>query len=78
MLDIAARKTGIDPVEIRLKNFIQPEEFPYNTCTGAIYDSGNYPANLRKAAEAIGYSAFKREQKELWKKGIYKGICAAS
>ena len=48
MLDIAARKTGIDPVEIRLKNFIQPDEFPYNTCTGAIYDSGNYPANLRK------------------------------
>jgi carbon-monoxide dehydrogenase large subunit len=74
VLDIAARRTGIDPVEIRLKNFIQPEEFPYNTCTGAVYDSGNYPANLRKAAEAIGYSSFKREQKELLKKGIYKGI----
>ena len=74
MLDIAARKTGLDPVQLRLRNFIQPNEFPYNTCTGALYDSGNYPGNLKKAAESVGYDEFRREQKELWKKGIYKGI----
>ena len=74
VLDIAAKQTGIDPVELRLKNFIQPDEFPYNSCTGAIYDSGNYPGNLQKAAEAIGYSAFRKKQREYWKNGIYKGI----
>lgn len=74
MLDIVAKRIGMDPVELRLRNFIQPEDFPYNSCTGAIYDSGDYPANLQKAAETIGYSGFRRMQKELWKKGIYKGI----
>jgi aerobic carbon-monoxide dehydrogenase large subunit len=74
MLDIAAREIGMDPVELRLKNFISPEEFPYNSCTGAIYDSGNYAGNLKLAAEAIGYDNFRKEQAELRKKGIYKGI----
>jgi len=74
ILDIAARRTGLDPVELRIKNFILPDEFPYYTCTGAVYDSGNYPSNLRKAADAIGYTKFKKEQRNLWSKGIYKGI----
>lgn len=74
MLDIVAKRIGIDPVELRLRNFIQPEEFPYNSVTGAIYDSGNYPGNLRRAAETIGYQEFKRAQKELWSRGVYKGI----
>ncbi|HXQ92360.1 MAG TPA: molybdopterin cofactor-binding domain-containing protein, partial [Nitrososphaerales archaeon] len=74
ILDIAARRTGLDPVELRIKNFILPDEFPYYTCTGAVYDSGNYPSNLRKAADAIGYTKFKKEQRDLWSKGIYKGI----
>ena len=74
MLDIAARKIKIDPVELRLKNFIQPNEFPYNSCTGAVYDSGNYPGNLKRAAEAIKYDEFRKLQTGLRKQGIYKGI----
>jgi carbon-monoxide dehydrogenase large subunit len=74
MLDIVAKKIRMDPLQLRLKNFISPEEFPYESCTGAIYDSGNYPGNLKKAAEAIGYYEFRKIQTELWKKGIYKGI----
>lgn len=74
MLDIVAKKIRMDPLQLRLKNFISPEEFPYESCTGAIYDSGNYPGNLQKAAEAIGYYEFRKIQSELWKKGIYKGI----
>ena len=74
ILDIAAKRTGLDPVELRIKNFILPNEFPYLTCTGALYDSGNYPSNLRRAADAIGYTKFKKEQRDLWSKGIYKGI----
>jgi len=74
MLDIAARRIGMDPLELRMKNFIQPNEFPYNSCTGAIYDSGNYPGNLKRAAEAIGYEEFRRAQPEQHRRGIYKGI----
>jgi aerobic carbon-monoxide dehydrogenase large subunit len=74
MLDVAAKKIGMDPVELRLKNFILPDEFPYNSCTGAVYDSGNYPANLRRAYDAIGYEEIRRIQPELRKKGIYKGV----
>lgn len=74
MLDIAAKEIGMDPVELRLRNFIQPDEFPYNSCTGAIYDSGNYPGNLKLAVEKIGYEEFRKQQSEMRKKGIYKGI----
>jgi carbon-monoxide dehydrogenase large subunit len=74
VLDIAARKFAFDPVELRLKNFLQPQEFPYTSCTGAIYDSGNYPEVLKMAAEEIGYAEFRSKQRELWKKGVYKGI----
>ena len=74
MLDIVARRNGVDSVQLRLKNFIQPDEFPYNSCTGAVYDSGNYPGNLLKAAKAVNYQEFRRDQTELRKKGVYKGI----
>ncbi len=74
MLDIAAKEIGMDPVELRLRNFIQPNEFPYNSCTGAIYDSGNYPGNLKLAVEKIGYEEFRKKQSEMRKKGTYKGI----
>jgi aerobic carbon-monoxide dehydrogenase large subunit len=74
MLDLAAMEIGMDPVELRLKNFIAPEEFPYNSCTGAVYDSGSYAANLKRAAEAIGYDKFRKSQAELRAKGVYKGI----
>ena len=56
----AAYELGIDPADIRFKNFIQPEQFPYETATGFVYDSGDYPTALRKALDAVGYEALRR------------------
>ena len=53
ILDIAADLTGIDPAEIRRKNFIQPAQFPYTTITGANYDSGEYEKALDAARAQI-------------------------
>ncbi|MGZ4683860.1 MAG: aerobic carbon-monoxide dehydrogenase large subunit [Acidimicrobiales bacterium] len=58
----AAYELGIDPAEIRFKNFIQPEQFPYETATGFVYDSGDYPTALRKALDEVGYEQLRAEQ----------------
>lgn len=62
MMDLAARQLGIDPTAIRRKNFIPPNAFPYQTPTGATYDSGNYERALGKALELAGYDALRAEQ----------------
>ncbi|MBI4490939.1 MAG: xanthine dehydrogenase family protein, partial [Deltaproteobacteria bacterium] len=75
MMNIIARELKIDPVEIRLKNFIQPHEFPYEATNGSLYDSGDYPATLRKALELIGgYEHWREEQKKARGEGRYLGI----
>ena len=57
LVQTAAYELGMDPAEIRFKNFIQPEQFPYHTPTGFVYDSGDYPTALHKALDAVGYDA---------------------
>ena len=74
MLDLAARELGIDPLEIRRKNLIRKEEFPYTTATGMVYEIGSYVESLEKAAELVDYEGFRREQKKLRESGIYRGI----
>lgn len=74
LMDEVARKLGIDPIEVRLRNFIQPHEFPYTTPTGGIYDSGDYPAAFRKALEMVGYNSFREEQKKARAEGRLLGI----
>jgi 2-furoyl-CoA dehydrogenase large subunit len=74
MMDIIAKKLNIDITEIRYKNFIQPDEMPYLTPSGSLYDSGNYPLTLKKALELIDYEGFRKKQKELLKEGKYIGI----
>ncbi len=61
-MDIAAHQLGLDPVEIRRRNFIRPEQFPYRTVTGGLYDSGNYERVLEEALQKSGYPAFREEQ----------------
>src|SRR5262249_60892645 len=56
MVDVLAQRLQMDPAVLRLKNFIQPESFPYKSPTGWEYDSGNYPAALQKAMAKIGYA----------------------
>jgi len=62
LMDIAAHRLGLDPTEIRRRNFIRSDQFPYRTLTGGLYDSGNYEAVLDKALELSNYRAFREEQ----------------
>jgi carbon-monoxide dehydrogenase large subunit len=62
LIDILAQKLNMDPAELRWKNLIQPGQFPYKSALGWEYDSGNYPAAMKKALEAIGYQNLRAEQ----------------
>ncbi|HEX2928730.1 MAG TPA: molybdopterin cofactor-binding domain-containing protein, partial [Candidatus Binatia bacterium] len=77
LVDIAARELKLDPVQIRLKNFIPPEAFPYRNATGALYDSGQYQVALKRTVEIAGYERLRKEQAELRKQGVYRGIGVA-
>ncbi|HEY7678049.1 MAG TPA: xanthine dehydrogenase family protein molybdopterin-binding subunit [Candidatus Methylomirabilis sp.] len=80
LMDLAARMLSMDPAEIRFKNLIQKEEFPYRTGFpfpgGAIqtFDSGDYPACLRKALEMADYPTLRKRQAEGRAQGRYLGI----
>ncbi len=62
MIDVLAQKLGIDKAEIRLRNFIQKEQFPWQTPLGLEYDSGDYPTALKKVLDAVDYKALRAEQ----------------
>jgi carbon-monoxide dehydrogenase large subunit len=74
MVDVLAQRLQVDPADLRMKNFIQPESFPYKSPTGWEYDSGNYPAALQKAMAKIGYADLRREQAEKRARGELMGI----
>jgi aerobic carbon-monoxide dehydrogenase large subunit len=74
IVDCLADELGMDPAELRLKNFIKPEQFPYRTKTGWVYDSGNYEPAMRKAMDMAGYDALRREQAEKRVRGELMGI----
>ncbi|MBI4213604.1 MAG: xanthine dehydrogenase family protein molybdopterin-binding subunit [Chloroflexi bacterium] len=65
LMNIAAKELGMDPTEIRLKNFVREEEFPYRTATGAMLDSGRYAECLKMAMDLAGYEQLRKEQPEL-------------
>ncbi|WP_107705751.1 xanthine dehydrogenase family protein molybdopterin-binding subunit [Nocardioides allogilvus] len=64
LMDELAIEVGVDPLEIREKNWIKHEEFPFTTVAGLEYDSGNYEAATAKAKEAFGYDELRAEQKQ--------------
>jgi carbon-monoxide dehydrogenase large subunit len=59
-----AAELGVDPVALRLQNFIRPEQFPYTSRTGWVYDSGDYETTMREALRIAGYDELRREQRE--------------
>ncbi len=61
-IDALARKVGVDSQEIRRRNFIPPEAFPYNSAPGLVFDSANYVPALDKALDLVGYDALRKEQ----------------
>jgi carbon-monoxide dehydrogenase large subunit len=62
LLDIAAARLGLGPVEVRRRNLVGPDDIPYTAATRLVHDSGAYPACLEQVVEAIGYPGFRAEQ----------------
>jgi carbon-monoxide dehydrogenase large subunit len=84
LMDAAAEQLGLDRLEIRRRNFVQPEQMPYSTGlifrdgSPMVYDSGNYPATLDKAIELAQIELFRERQAEGLRNGRYLGIGFAS
>jgi aerobic carbon-monoxide dehydrogenase large subunit len=78
VMDLVARETGVDPVEVRRKNFVRAEDQPFTTLLGLTYDSGDYTKTLDKALEIVDYKGLRREQAEKRKQGKYLGIGLAT
>jgi len=76
-MDLLAKKLGMKPEEIRFRNFIPPEAFPYTTPTGGVYDSGDYPKALTRALELVDIDKWRRLQSEWRRQGRYVGIGVA-
>ncbi len=74
LVDILAQKTGVDKAEIRLRNFVKPEQFPFKSCLGWEYDSGDYPTALKKVMQAVDYEGLRKEQAAKREKGELMGI----
>jgi 2-furoyl-CoA dehydrogenase large subunit len=78
MMDLAAQKLGLDPAEIRRRNFIEADAFPYTTPTGGIYDSGDYAKALNLALEMSRYPKLREEQARAREEGRLVGIGVAA
>jgi aerobic carbon-monoxide dehydrogenase large subunit len=78
LMDRAARRLGLDPTEIRLRNFIRDEDFPYKSPSGIVWDRSSFTESLRKAREALDYKAARDEQARARAAGRWVGIGIAS
>jgi aerobic carbon-monoxide dehydrogenase large subunit len=78
MVDQLARELGIDPAEIRRRNFIPKNAFPYQTPGLFVYDSGDYEQTLDTALDLAGYKKLRQEQADLRRHGRYRGIGLAT
>ncbi|MFQ5916368.1 MAG: xanthine dehydrogenase family protein molybdopterin-binding subunit [Candidatus Binatia bacterium] len=74
VVDLLAEKLGMDPAEVRRKNLIPTNQFPYTTATGGIYDAGDYVACLDMALKKANYSRLRKEQEKARKEGRLFGI----
>ncbi|NJP88167.1 carbon-monoxide dehydrogenase large subunit [Nonomuraea sp. FMUSA5-5] len=74
MVDVLAAELGMDPAELRLRNLLKPEQFPYTSPTGWEYDSGDYPKALRLAMDMAGYDKLRAEQADKRARGELMGI----
>lgn len=75
MMDRIGRRLGIDPAEVRRRNVVRPEEFPYVNVVGVRYDTGSYLPSLERGLDMIGYDAYRRAQpKDRLVDGKYRGI----
>jgi 2-furoyl-CoA dehydrogenase large subunit len=77
-MTLLARRLGLDPAEVRLRNYVGPEAMPYTTPPGARYDSGDYPATLRTALARFQYDDWRAEQRRARAEGRLLGIGIAT
>jgi carbon-monoxide dehydrogenase large subunit len=73
-MDLLAAELGMDPAQLRLKNFVKKEQFPYPSPLGFVYDSGDYHTALERVLKTIGYDDLRKEQAEKRKRGELMGI----
>lgn len=78
LLDRAARRLGLDPTELRLRNFIRDEDFPYKSPSGIVWDRSSFTASLVRAREALGWEATRAEQARARAAGRWVGLGVAS
>ena len=78
MIDLGAGELGVDPAELRRRNFIPPDQFPYLTPVALQYDSGNYGPALDRALDMVDYPNLRAEQEKLRKQDRYIGVGLSS
>ena len=78
LIDRAARRLKLDPVEIRLRNYVRPDEFPYKVATGIVWDHAAFAECMHKACAMVGYEAARAEQAKAREQGRWVGIGFAS
>jgi aerobic carbon-monoxide dehydrogenase large subunit len=74
LMDRVAQELGMDPIELRRKNFPKPEEFPFSTACGVVYDSGDYEKGLEKAMQIADYAGLRAQQKAAREAGRVMGV----
>ena len=74
LVEVAARETGTDPAELRRKNFIPPDAFPYTTPVVLAYDSGSYEKVMDQACDLANYKGFAQRKEDAKKRGMLRGI----
>src|SRR5437763_737709 len=74
MVGALANEMRVDPIELRMRSFLRPEQFPYETTTGWTYDSGDYAKTMRVATDIAGYDELPRERGEKRARGELMGI----
>ena len=74
LVESAARRLNMDPAEIRRRNFIRPDQFPYETPVALVYDTGNYEASLDKALRLANYAGFEQRRRQAESRGMRRGI----
>jgi carbon-monoxide dehydrogenase large subunit len=78
MIDIACRRHGFDRLALRRRNLVPPDAMPYRNPLGLVYDSGDYPASLRRAAELGNWAGFEARRAKARQRGRYRGIGIAN
>jgi aerobic carbon-monoxide dehydrogenase large subunit len=77
-IDILSHKLGLDPYDIRMRNLVRPDEFPFTSASGIVYDKCSLSESLKLGSELVEYIELRKEHEELRKKGIFRGIGIAS